>query len=71
MEYFSNHVSSERWERPKLDGVPFDIVSELENAGLIAPFLGEEIERVVKESDGTKSPGRMVLILCSSRSFGI
>jgi len=28
VEYFSNHVSTERWERPKLDGVNFDSVSE-------------------------------------------
>jgi hypothetical protein len=57
MNYFSNHVASERWEHLKLDGVPFDCVSNVENEGLIAPFLGEEIERVVRESDGNKSPG--------------
>lgn len=28
-----------------------------ENASLIAPFLEEELVRVVKESDGNKSPG--------------
>jgi len=57
VEYFSKHVSRERWERPKLDGVPFDEVSPEENEKLVAPFLEEEIDRVVKDSDGSKSPG--------------
>ena len=55
--YFTNHVSSSSWERLKLDGVPFDTLSEGENSYLVAPFTLEEIERVVKESDGDKSPG--------------
>jgi len=57
VNYFTNHVSSKRCERLKLDGVHFVSVSDMENAGLIVPFLGDEIDRVIKESDGTKSPG--------------
>jgi hypothetical protein len=51
-EFFSDHVSSTPWERPKLDGVPFDRVTEEENRRLVAPFSLEEIEVVVTESDG-------------------
>ena len=57
VEYFTNHVSTERWERPRLDGVHFDHVSQDDNEGLIAPFTGLEIEKVVQDSDGNKSPG--------------
>lgn len=57
VDYFKNHVKMERWERPKLDGVLFAQVSMDENAKLILPFTGEEIEVVVKESDGNKSSG--------------
>jgi hypothetical protein len=57
VEYFKNQVSSEEWERPKLDGVNFKTVSEEDNRSIIAPFSLREIEVVVKESDGNKSPG--------------
>lgn len=40
-----------------MDGVHFDMISEEENRSLIAPFSLREIEVVVKESDGNKSPG--------------
>jgi hypothetical protein len=56
-EYFVNHVSSSFWECPTIDGVPFDMFSEEENRRLVAPFLLEEIEVVVAESEGDKSPG--------------
>jgi hypothetical protein len=47
-----------RWcVRPKLDGVIFPTLSEEENLGLIANFTLEEIEDVVRSSDGNKSPG--------------
>jgi hypothetical protein len=71
VEYFSNHVASDRWDRPKLDGVNFDRVSDVENGSLIAPFTGEEVDTVVKESDGNKSPGPDGLILPLLRNFGI
>jgi len=57
VNHFRRHVAANLWDRPKLDGVEFLTISEEENAGLIAPFSLEEIERVVKESDGNKSPG--------------
>lgn len=44
-------------ERPTLDGVNFNRLSEVDNDLLVAPFHMEEIEVVVRESDGNKSPG--------------
>jgi hypothetical protein len=44
-------------DKPWLDGVPFERLSELECGRLVEPFAREEIEVVVKESDGNKSPG--------------
>jgi hypothetical protein len=40
-----------------LDGVVFPVISEGENVMLTAPFCWEEIEGVVMNSDGNKSPG--------------
>lgn len=57
VDYFKIHVAEDKWDRPTLDGVPFDTLSEEDNRALIAPFSLEEIEVVVKESDGNKSPG--------------
>jgi len=57
VEYFKRQVASPCWERPRLDGVNFGMLSEEENRNLIAPFSMEKIERVVKESNGNKSPG--------------
>ncbi|MCH84503.1 LINE-1 reverse transcriptase like, partial [Trifolium medium] len=55
--YFVNHVSSPLIVRPKLNGVVFPSVSEVENASLVSTFSLEEIEDVVKNSDGNKCPG--------------
>jgi len=57
VNYFTNHVVDSRWERPKSDGVNFDRISEVEKGVLVAPFTLAEIEAVVRDSDGTKSPG--------------
>jgi hypothetical protein len=55
--YFENHVALNDRVRPKLDGVAFLTLSEEENLELVAPFSLEEIEEVVRLSDGNKSPG--------------
>jgi len=57
VDHFTYHVSSTSWDRPKLDGVAFDTLSKEENGCLVAPFTMLEIETVVRESDGNKSPG--------------
>jgi hypothetical protein len=55
--YFENHVSAPLRARPKLNGVDFATISEEENAELISFFSMEEIEEVVRCSDGNKCPG--------------
>jgi len=57
VEFFTNHVEADTWERPRLEGVHFDRLTEAENEALIAPFSMLEIEAVVRESDGNKIPG--------------
>jgi hypothetical protein len=55
--FFKSHFSAIPVSRPKLDGVVFPVISEGENVMLTAPFCWEEIEGVVMNSDGNKSPG--------------
>lgn len=55
VEFFTNHVEANTWERPKLDEVPFDRFSNEENDALIAPFSMLEIKVVVRDSDRNKS----------------
>ncbi|MCH79506.1 LINE-1 reverse transcriptase like [Trifolium medium] len=57
VNYFNLHFSSHPWVRPKLDGILFPMLSEGENRLLSEPFSLDEIEEVVKRSDGNKSPG--------------
>ena len=38
--------------RPRIDGVPFNTLSEEQNLSLVAPFELREIGEVVKECDG-------------------
>jgi hypothetical protein len=56
VDYYRSQVAAVGGARPTLDGVPFDSLSEEENFSLILPFTGEEIEEVVKSSEGNKSP---------------
>ncbi|MCH79914.1 RNA-directed DNA polymerase (Reverse transcriptase), partial [Trifolium medium] len=48
VDYFRHHFSSERWQRPTLEGVPFPCLSLDENESLVRPFSLEEIERVAE-----------------------
>ncbi|MCH98078.1 transposon TX1 putative protein [Trifolium medium] len=57
VSYFSRHFSASHRTRPNLDGIPFPRLSLEDQASLTVPFSLEEIEHVVKESDGNKSPG--------------
>ena len=57
VNYFTNHFAEDRWERPRLDGVAFKRLTDGENRLLVAPFSLIEIEEVVRENDGGKSPG--------------
>jgi len=57
VDYFSAQVVADGSVRPTLEGVPFDMLIEDEKLFLTLPFTGEEIEEVVKKSDGNKSLG--------------
>jgi len=56
VEYFHRQVGDTKWERSTFDGVHFAMLSMEENIKLIAPFSLLEIESVVQESNGNKSP---------------
>ncbi|WJX24305.1 hypothetical protein P8452_13428 [Trifolium repens] len=57
VSYFRGHFANEEWQRPKLDGIEFPRLSQENAEMLTACFTIEEISDVVKECDGTKSPG--------------
>lgn len=57
VDYFKAHMASDEWERPKLDGVDFASIFDADSFSLAELFSLEEIELVVKESDGNRSPG--------------
>jgi hypothetical protein len=57
LDFFKCHFSDLEVDRPTLDGVPLNSISEVDSAGLTAPFGEEEIRGVILTSDGSKFPG--------------
>jgi hypothetical protein len=57
VDYFAHHFTSDKWNRPTLDGLLFPTLSAEDNSNLTRPFQMEEIDKVVLESEGNKSPG--------------
>jgi len=57
VNYFTEHFAEDRWDRPKLERVDFRRLTDCDNGLLVAPFSLVEIEAVVRDSDGSKSPG--------------
>jgi hypothetical protein len=57
VQFFKNLFQSVQWQRPHLEGIGFPSLTEEENSSLILPFPMEELEEVVNECDGNKSPG--------------
>ncbi|MCI11307.1 transposon TX1 putative protein, partial [Trifolium medium] len=57
VDFLKNQFTSVWWPRPTLDGVVFPSLSVEDNYSLLLPFSLEEIEDVVSECDGNKSPG--------------
>jgi hypothetical protein len=57
VEYFKDKFSAEVWSRPRIDGVALPSLLDCDNQNLTRPFGMMEIEKVVKECDGNKSPG--------------
>ncbi|GAU39330.1 hypothetical protein TSUD_60810 [Trifolium subterraneum] len=55
--FFENNVR-EKWEnRPNLNRITFQTLSEEDNIFLLAPFFIDEVREVIWSSDGNKSPG--------------
>jgi hypothetical protein len=57
VDYFKLKFSTVHWQRPNLDGVVFPTLLDVDNQQLTRPFGLCEIEDVVKDCDGNKSPG--------------
>jgi hypothetical protein len=57
VEHFTNRVSSSNWDHQKLDNVSFEKASKEANRVLSTSFALDEIELVVKDSDGNKRLG--------------
>ncbi|GKV27405.1 hypothetical protein SLEP1_g36578 [Rubroshorea leprosula] len=55
--YFEELFTEEKWERPKLDGIGFNKISEVDNDTLTAAFSEKEIKETVWECEDSKSPG--------------
>ncbi|GKV27047.1 hypothetical protein SLEP1_g36255 [Rubroshorea leprosula] len=55
--YFQGLFTEERWQRPRLDGINFNQLSQTNNESLTAVFSEEEIKNAVWDCDSTKSPG--------------
>ena len=56
VRYFNNHFATSNWNQPRLDALDFLTVLEEDNMELIESFSLLELEDVVRDSDGTKSP---------------
>jgi hypothetical protein len=57
VNFFKQQFCGERRLRPFLDGISFPTLSEEANASLTVLFSLEEMEEVVSDCDGSKSPG--------------
>ncbi|GLU01659.1 hypothetical protein SLE2022_189580 [Rubroshorea leprosula] len=55
--FFEDIFREEPWDRPKLEGVSFKQISQLENDHLVGAFREEEIDAAVRECDSSKAPG--------------
>ncbi|GKU98648.1 hypothetical protein SLEP1_g11622 [Rubroshorea leprosula] len=55
--FFEDIFKEEQWDRPKLEGVSFKQISQLENDHLVGAFSEEEIDAAVRECDSSKAPG--------------
>ncbi|GKV05619.1 hypothetical protein SLEP1_g17606 [Rubroshorea leprosula] len=55
--FFEQLYKEEKQERPRLDGVVFQQISQDDNEILIAPFSEEEIKEAIRDCDSSKAPG--------------
>ncbi|GLT59681.1 hypothetical protein SLA2020_324880 [Shorea laevis] len=56
-DFFKEKFREDSWNRPVLEGISFNKISEEENAMLVAEFAEEEIKEAVWNCGGSKSPG--------------
>jgi len=57
VNFFKSHFSDSEVDRPTLDGVQLNSISDEDAKGLTIPFREEEITGVVLSADGLKCPG--------------
>ncbi|GKV25367.1 hypothetical protein SLEP1_g34816 [Rubroshorea leprosula] len=57
MKYYANLFTDEGWQRPTLEGLSFQSISEEDRSMLIEPFTEEEVKAAVWNCDSTKAPG--------------
>ncbi|GKV45171.1 hypothetical protein SLEP1_g52281 [Rubroshorea leprosula] len=55
--YFQGLFTEEKWQRPRLDGINFNQLSQTDSESLTAVFFEEEIKNAVWDCDSSKSPG--------------
>jgi hypothetical protein len=55
--HFANLFCPSFWHRPRLDGILFPCISEINNCYLSSSFAQDELDKVVLECDGNESPG--------------
>ncbi|GKV35410.1 hypothetical protein SLEP1_g43679 [Rubroshorea leprosula] len=55
--FFENMFKEENCERPKLEGISFQQITEQENASLVAPFSEDEIKAAVWDCECSKALG--------------
>ncbi|GKV12444.1 hypothetical protein SLEP1_g23583 [Rubroshorea leprosula] len=56
-DFFREKFREDRWDRPVLESINFNMISDEENAMLVAEFGEEEIKEAVWNCGGSKSPG--------------
>lgn len=54
--FFRVQFVEDDWDRPHLNGITFPVLSPLEASSLSPPFSLEEVDRVVADCEGNKSP---------------
>lgn len=57
INFFSKIYLDDGRDRPRLEGVQFRMISDVDRRSLTSRFSFEEVEEVVKSFDGNKSPG--------------
>lgn len=55
--FFHNRFSEECWDRPLLDGVHFNQITQIDNVGLVDRFEEEEVKEIIWKCKSAKSSG--------------